>query len=289
MDDPKGGKILVDKFSFRGRNLGATAIALISTLIYLFPIYWMFVTSLKPMSELFKYPPELFPAHPSFSAYVDNFVKNQDMFSYIGNSAIIATGTMLLTLILAAPCAYALARQDMKGKAIIMILLLAIQMLPNIMLAMPLFILFSKVKLINSYFALFIANTTHSLPFAILVLRPYFLSVPSGLDEAALIDGCNKFSAFWKIILPLVKPGLLTVGAFCFLWGWGDFIFALTLTSDESIRPLTMGLYKFIGQYGTEWNNLMAVATIAAIPIVIIFITLQKYIVGGLTSGAMKD
>ncbi|HWO96543.1 MAG TPA: carbohydrate ABC transporter permease [Bacillus sp. (in: firmicutes)] len=271
------------------KQYGASIIAIVSTLLFLFPVFWMFITSIKPMGDLFAYPPELIPKNPSFDAYIDNFVKNQEMFKYIGNSAVIATGTMLLTLVLAAPCAYALARQNIKGKAFILIILLSIQMLPNIMLAMPLFILFSKLNLINSYTALFIANTTHALPFAILVLRPYFLSLPGGLEEAAQIDGCNKLSAFWRIILPLVKPGLLTVGAFCFLWGWGDFLFALTLTSDESIRPLTLGLYKFIGEYGTEWNKLMAVATIAAIPIILIFVTLQKYIVSGVTSGAMKD
>ncbi|TDF93302.1 carbohydrate ABC transporter permease [Paenibacillus piri] len=249
----------------------------------------MIVTSIKPMDELFAKPPHYFPHAPSFSSYIDNFIKNREMLGYIGNSFIIATGSMLLTLLLAAPAAYGLARLPMKGKAAILILLLATQMLPSIMLAMPLFIAFSKINLINSFTALIIANTTHSLPFAILVLRPYFLALPAGLEEAAMIDGSNKFSAFALIVLPLVKPGLLTVGAFCFLWGWGDFLFALTLTTNEAIRPLTMGLYKFIGEYGTQWNNLMAVATIAALPIILIFITMQKYIVGGLTNGAMKD
>lgn len=263
--------------------------AIAFTLVFLFPIYWMIVTSLKPMGELFTYPPHLVPQELTFESYIENFIKNRVMLGYIGNSFVIASGTMLLTLALAAPAAYGLARLTLRGKALILILLLATQMLPTIMLAMPLFIAFSKMQLINSFLALIVANTTHSLPFAILVMRPYFLALPSGLEEAALIDGSGKFSAFWRIILPLVMPGLVTVGAFCFLWGWGDFIFALTLTTDEAIRPLTMGLYKFIGEYGTEWNNLMAVATLAALPIILIFITLQKYIVNGLTSGSMKD
>ncbi|SFL55600.1 carbohydrate ABC transporter membrane protein 2, CUT1 family (TC 3.A.1.1.-) [Paenibacillus sp. 1_12] len=271
------------------REYTTALIAAVSTLIYLFPLYWMFITSIKPSTELFANPPHYFPFEPTLEAYINNFVHNKSIFNYIGNSFIIAFGSMVLTLILAAPSAYALARLPLRGKPLVLILLLTTQMLPSIMLAMPLFIAFSKMGLINSYTALIIANTTHSLPFAILVLRPYFLSLPSGLEEAALIDGANKFAAFWRIILPLVKPGLMTVGAFCFLWGWGDFIFALTLTSDEKIRPLTMGLSKFSGEYGTQWNNLMAVATIAAIPIIAIFISLQKYIVSGLTSGSMKD
>lgn len=266
----------------------ATGIACLSTLLFLFPIYWMFITSIKPRNELFANPPTLFPLNPTFQGYQENFLENTVILGYIGNSFIIATGTLLLTLGLAAPFAYALARVDMKGKGIFLIFLLATQMLPNIMLAMPLFILFSQIGLLNSFAALIVANTTYALPFAILVLRPYFLAIPSGLEEAAAIDGCHKFKTFRKIILPLVRPGLLTVGAFSFLFGWGDLLFALVLTSDESIRPLTLGLYNFIGEYGTNWNSLMAVAMIATIPIIVIFIVLQKYIVGGLTSGSVK-
>ncbi len=274
---------------YKRRDYLISLLAFVITAIFLFPVYWMIVTSIEPMRELFVNPPRFFPHNPTLLSYKDNFVNNHSIFGYIGNSFIIASGTMILTLLLSAPAAYGLARLKMRGKTLIIVLLLATQMLPSIMLAMPLFIVFSKLKLINNFIALIVANTTHSLPFAILVLRPNFLAIPGGLEEAALIDGSNKFSAFVRIILPLVKPGLMTVGTFCFLWGWGDFIFALTLTSNESIRPLTMGLYKFIGEYGTQWNDLMAVATIAAVPIILIFAMMQKYIVGGITNGAMKD
>ena len=267
----------------------ATVIALLVTIIYLFPVYWMFVTSIKPTNEIFAYPPLFYPENPTFEAYINNFTENPDLFKYIFNSVIIALGTCLLTLILAAPTSYALARLKIRGKGLMMIVLLCMQMIPNIMLALPLFIMFNKISLINSFIGLIIANTTHSLPFAILVLRPYFLSLPNSLEEAALIDGSNKFGAFWKIIMPLVVPGLMTVGAISFLWGWGDFVFALTLTTNESVWPLTMGLTKFSGEFGTQWNNLMAVAVITAIPIILVFISLQKFIVSGLASGSVKD
>lgn len=260
-----------------------------ATLVYLFPLYWLFVTSIKPMNELFAYPPNYFPASPTLEAYIANFVHNTEIFHYIWNSFVIAAGTALLTLLLATPTAYGLARLPIRGVGIILMLMLAVQMLPNIMLSMPLFVMFSKIQLVNSYLALIIANTTHSLPFAVLVLRPYFLGVPSGVEEAAMIDGCNKFRAFSKIVLPLVVPGMITIGAISFLWGWGDFIFALTLTTNEAVRPLTMGLAKFTGEFGTQWNYLMAVAAIAALPIILVFTFLQKYIVSGLASGSMKD
>lgn len=276
-------KSLLTKFN------SAQLTAVLSAILFLFPIYWMVVTSLKPVTALFTSPPELWPSNPTFKPYIDNFIKDQSIFGYIGNSTIISIGTLVLTLLLATPFAFALARHNIKGKAAILILLLTIQMLPNIMMAMPLFIIFSKMGLLNSFTSLIIANTTHSLPFAILMLRPYFLSVPRGLEEAALVDGCNKFTAFYRIVLPVVKPGIVTVGALSFLYAWGDFLFALIFTTDKALHPLTMGLYKFINEYGAEWNNLMAVATVAALPIILIFILLQKHIVGGLVAGSVKD
>ncbi len=166
--------------------------------------------------------------------------------------------------------------------------MLVTQMLPSIMLALPFFLLFSALGLLNSFPALILANTTTAMPFAILVLRPFFMSIPKGLEEAAAIDGSNRFFTFVRIILPLAKPGLLTVGLFAFLFAWGDLLFALILTTDESIRPLTLYLFTFIGQYGTDWNSLMAVSFVAVIPIILIFIFFQKHIVEGIASGSMK-
>ncbi|MFD1953588.1 carbohydrate ABC transporter permease [Paenibacillus thailandensis] len=266
-----------------------TVIAALITIVFLFPVYWMVKTSLTPITDLFQTPPRFGLTNSTFAAYVDNFIKNHDMLHYIGNSFIVALGTMVLSLLFAVPGAYALARLNIKGKSLLLILLLAIQMLPGITMAMPLFIMFSKVHLVDNYLGLILADMIHALPFAVLILRPSFLALPKGLEEAAAIDGCNRFTAFTRIILPLVVPGMMTVAVFCFLFGWGDFMFALTLTTDNAVRPLTLGLYRFIGQYGTEWNNLMAVATIAAMPIIIIFVALQRYVVGGIVAGSMKD
>lgn len=266
----------------------ATVIALFSTMLFLFPVYWMFTTSIKPMSSIFSVPPELVPSNVTAEAYTENILRNPDLLGYFGNSVIIAGGTLLLTLLLAAPIAYALARLDIKGKGPIIGIMLVTQMLPSIMLALPFFLLFSSLGLLNSFPALILANTTTAMPFAILVLRPFFMSIPKGLEEAAAIDGSNRFFTFVRIILPLAKPGLLTVGLFAFLFAWGDLLFALILTTDESIRPLTLYLFTFIGQYGTDWNSLMAVSFVAVIPIILIFIFFQKHIVEGIASGSMK-
>lgn len=262
--------------------------AIVITGVFLFPIYWMITTSIKPIQDIFSTPPIIIPKVIQFDAYIKNLIEDQSLLPYLKNSFIIATGTVLLTLLIALPSAYALARFKLKGTSIFLLILLITQMIPGIMTAMPLFILFSKIDLLNSYWALIIGNTTTALPFAIIVMRPFFLSIPRGLEDAAVIDGCNAFTAFIRVILPLTKPAVLTVGTFSFLFAWGDLIFALTLATDEKIRPLTMGITKFIGQYGTQWDNLMAVSTIATAPIIIVFLLLQKYIVSGITAGSDK-
>jgi multiple sugar transport system permease protein len=177
----------------------------------------------------------------------------------------------------------------LRGGALMTLLLLITQLLPAIVIATPLFVLFSRIGLLNSYPALILADTTITLPFAVIILRPFFLTVPSELEAAAKIDGCNQFSAFWRVVLPLVRPGLITVAVFAFLFSWGEFLFALSLNTSENVQPVTVALNKFIGQYGVQWNKLMAVATTIALPIILIFASLQRYIVGGLVAGSVKE
>ncbi|MCB0070252.1 MAG: carbohydrate ABC transporter permease [Caldilineaceae bacterium] len=273
----------------RRAGFGWTLLAAVIVICYLFPVYWMAATSLKSNAAVYASPPQMVPSPVDFSSYVEAVIQNPLTLRSILNSAIIGGGTMLLTLVLAVPSAYALARLNLRGGTLFMLLLLLTQLLPAIIIATPLFVLFSRIGLVNSYPALIIADTTFALPFAVIVLRPFFLTVPRELEAAAKIDGCNQFDAFWRVILPLVQPGLITVAVFAFLMGWGEFLFAITLTTNEAIQPATAALNKFIGQYGTEWNRLMAVATTVALPIIIVFASLQRYIVGGLTAGSVKE
>jgi multiple sugar transport system permease protein len=274
---------------FRNEGYGRMLIALLFVLVYLFPVYWMVATSLKTSAAIFATPPQLVPSPPVFTAYSVAVINNPATIRAILNSAIISLGTMALTLVLAAPAAYALARLRLRGGTLITLLLLITQLLPAIVIATPLFVLFSRIGLINSYPALILANTTFTLPFAVIVLRPFFLMVPAELEAAAKIDGCTQWSAFWRVILPLVRPGLVTVAAFAFLMAWGEFLFALALNTNENVQPVTVALNKFIGQYGTQWEKLMAVATTIALPIIAIFAALQRYIVSGLVAGSVKE
>jgi multiple sugar transport system permease protein len=273
----------------RRRGYGKTLLGAFIVAFYLFPVYWMVATSLKASGDIFAVPPNLVPAPPVLVSYVDVVINNPAVHRAILNSTIISVGAMALTLLLAAPAAYALARLRLRFTALIVLLLLISQLLPTINLAVPLFVIFSSVGLIDSYVALIVANTVFTLPFAIIVLRPFFLGVPGDIEDAAKVDGCTQLGAFWRVVLPVVMPGLITVGALAFLLTWGEFVFALTLITSEGMQPITVALNRFIGQYGTRWNDLMAVATTVALPIVLIFASLQRYIVAGLTAGATKE
>jgi multiple sugar transport system permease protein len=176
----------------------------------------------------------------------------------------------------------------LRGAGIILLLLLISQLLPSIVIAGPLFFTFSRIGLLNTHIGLILADTTITLPFAVIILRPFFLSVPSDLEAAARIDGCSQMGVLWRIVIPYVRPGIITVAAFAFLMAWGEFIFALSLNQRDN-QPITIALNTFIGQYGTFWNNLMAVSTVAALPIILVFASLQRFIVGGLTAGAVKE
>lgn len=266
-----------------------TVLGIFFTVVMIFPLYWVIVSSLKNTTELFSTPPTFFPHQVDWSPYISNFIQNTDIWRYMGNSLQIALGTMLLSLVLGAPMAYGLARLPVKGKQGMLLAFLVVQMFPSIMLALPLFVIFSQIGLVNSIPAVILAVTTRTLPFATLVMRPYFLSLPRDLEDAAFIDGCSLWGAFYRIIMPLSRPGILTVGALTFLMGWSDFLFPLTLISDDNKRPLTLGIYKFIGEYGVRWNDLMAVSVVAALPIILVFIFGQRYITSGLVAGAVKE
>jgi multiple sugar transport system permease protein len=274
---------------FRNDGYGRMLVAVLFVLVYLFPVYWMVATSLKTSAAIFATPPQVVPSPPVFTAYSVAVINNPATLRALLNSTIISLGTMALTLVLAAPAAYALARLRLRGGTLIILLLLITQLLPAITIATPLFVLFSRINLLNSYPALILADTTFTLPFAVIVLRPFFLTVPAELEDAAKIDGCTQWSAFWRVILPLVQPGLVTVAAFAFLMAWGEFLFALALNTNENVQPVTVALNKFIGQYGTQWEKLMAVATTIALPIIVIFASLQRYIVSGLVAGSVKE
>jgi multiple sugar transport system permease protein len=266
-----------------------TILGIALVVVYLFPVFWMASTSLKTDADIYASPPKLIPVPLEWENYREAVLDNPPVLKALRSSFIISIGTVLLTLVLAVPASYALARLRLRLGAFVILVLLISQLLPSIVVAGPLFVLFSRIDLVNSYLGLILADTSITLPFSVIVLRPFFLSVPMDLEAAALVDGNTRLGAFLRIVVPLVRPGLITVGVFAFLFTWGEFVFGLSLTNKEDVQPITVVLNSFIGQYGTQWNLLMAVAMTVAIPIILVFAGLQRFIVGGLTAGATKE
>ena len=274
-----------DSFFKRGWHL--TIVSAICLGFFLVPIFWMISTALKPLSEIFAYPPRILPESIDWSIW-SRILTDSQILRFFLNSLIVASGTTVLTLILAVPCAYGIAHLPIRGKSIILLLSLSSLMFPSVMIAIPLFVIFNRLGLVNTYPGLIFANSAICLPFAITILRPFFRSIPRELSEAARIDGCGLMNAFRLIILPLSTPAVLTVGIFTFLAAWGDLLMALTLNSDEAMRPVTSGLFKYMGNNVSQWNMVMAFATLEMLPPLVLFLAAQKYVVAGLTDGAIK-
>lgn len=263
-------------------------IGTVVTAVYLIPVYWMLVTSLKTNDAVFQVPPDLIPLPPSVESYTTAVFSDPDIARGLMNSAIIAIGTTLVTLVLALPAAYGLAKLRVRGIGVVMMLMLIVQMVPSVNLALPMFVLFSGAGLVNSYLGLIIANCSLAVPLAITILRPYFLSVPAEVVEAAKVDGCNELTSFLRIALPISMPGVITVAVISFLGAWGEFVFGLSLATSEQIQPITIVLAEITNEFGVRWNDLMAVSAVVALPVIAAFIFLQRYIVAGLTDGATK-
>jgi len=271
------------------------AIGFIATAIYLMPLFWMVSTSLKPQSEIFQTPPVLIPSHPQIDSYRSALGLPTDRPElyitgalYFKNSLIIASSTMLLTLVLAIPAAYALSRFNFRGKATFMLFLLVAQMLPAVLLVIPLFVLFKMFNLYNTHLSVILADTALALPFAIIILRTSFIQIPDALEEAGLIDGATRLQVLWYIILPLIKASLVAVGVFSFLTAWGEFVFALSFLAKPEMHPISIGVFQFIGMYKTQWDTMMAFSTLVAIPAVVALLFLQRQFISGLTSGSVK-
>ncbi|MEH7225547.1 carbohydrate ABC transporter permease [Bacillus sp. JJ1566] len=269
------------------KNIVLSIIGILFVAIYLFPLYWMFITSVKSQKEIFQIPPTFFPENIQFGSYLGQ--SGSDLIQMLINSVIIAFTSMLIVLIVSVPAAYAMARFKMKLTKHILLFILLTQMIPATVVLAPLFILFNNLGILNTYLGPILLNSTGGIAFSILLLRSYFLSAPKALEEAALIDGCNQFTAFIRIIIPTVRPGIMVCGAISFLFAWGDLVASLTFIRDQSMWPLTAGIYNAIGRYGVQYDSIMAYSTIVTIPVVILFLVLQKDLVKGLTSGSVKE
>jgi multiple sugar transport system permease protein len=269
------------------RGTRNTVIAVAGVAVYLFPIYWMFTSGLKNSAEIFANPPTLFPRQPSFAAFTYVFAR-ENVLRYLGNSLSIAVPVTVLTAVMGACGGYALCRLKSRLVDAALFAILMLQVFPDALLATPMFIIFKTLGLLNTFAAVILATTSKTLAFALVILRPMFRQVPIELEEASLVDGCGSFQAFRLIVLPLMRIPLMVVCALSFVQAYGQFVYALTLLSRQDLQPATVGIYSFVGAEYADWNRVMAFSSVFVVPILILFLALQRRIVAGLTAGALK-
>lgn len=255
--------------------------------VVLFPFYWMVNTSLKPRTEIFQTPPTFFSPNWSFDAYIDMW-QARPIWRFFINSFVVSSGATLLAVLLSTLAAYGFTRFYMRVEGLLIVVLLFTQMLPGTLLVIPYFKLMANLGLINNYLALILAYTSFALPFSAWMLIGFFRSIPKELDEAGLIDGCNRLQTFWRVVLPLSLPGLSAVALFTFLLAWNAYVWALVLTTTSDMFVLPVGIANMMGEYQVQWNEMMAASVLAILPVVILYIFLERYLVTGITAGAVK-
>ena len=275
----------------------STLAAAAALVVVLFPVYAIIVGSFESTETLFSGTFYWLP----HAATLDNYrtvlqggsastqqTVGGSQSGHVLTSLVVAFGTALLALVVAVPAAYALSKYRLRVTIVIVSALLVAQIVPSIVLATSLFIVFHWIHLLNSYPGLILADGTYAIPFAILVLRAFFFSLPNELMDAARVDGASEWTTFRRIVIPLARSAIITVAVFAFLAGWGDFIFALTMLNGAGIEPITLGIYSYLGNYSTDWGAVMSSAVIALVPAGVMLVLAQRYIASGLTAGSVK-
>lgn len=249
------------------------------------PLYWMYATSLKPPALTWQIPPAIF-FEPYFNHYAEVFNKTP-FWTYLGNTVIVAVTTTVISLSVGSLAAYAFTRFRFPGSDFLPLFFLVVRMLPRFVLVIPLYIVMRELGLLNTRQALIIAYTTFSLPFVIWMMIGFFKEIPIELEEAAMVDGCNRFQVLIKVVAPLVAPGLAATSIFAFLLGWNEFLFSLVLAGRDS-RTLPNIATAFSSDRGVEWGMVMATGSLVLLPVIVMALIVQKHIVRGMTLGAVK-
>lgn len=272
--------------SLRARRVRSTRDAVIGVLLLvllLFPVYWM--VNLSVQSSGSNLASSLFPTEIHLDGYRAAIA---DQSRNLATSLIVSLSSVVLTLVIAVPAAYALAQFRLRGLNAILLILAVTQMIPGIVVANSLYSAYNDLGLLNTTVGLVAADASHSIPFAILLIRTAMQGVPPAVLEAARLDGAGLFRAFRSIAVPIARNGVITAALFSFLFTWSDFIFALTLTTTDTLRPVTLGIYTYLGADQTDWSAVMATSVLASLPAAVLLVFAQKYISAGALGGAVK-
>ena len=261
-------------------------ILFVMIVIAVFPGIWMLSTSIKGPTELFDNPPEIIPDEPTVQNYL-SVLQNKKMYQAFFNSVIITAGVVTLTLVLSVLAGYGFSRYKFKGSGILKVGLLFGQMIPGVVIIIPLYFLFSKMKMLNTRTSLVIADMALTIPMGVM-LSSFFEGVPRELEEAAKIDGCTGLGALFRVVLPVAKPGMISVAIYTFIHAWEEFLFALNLTTSSKTRTLPIAISMFSGEFAVDWGATMAAAAVVALPVLLIFLLCNRYFVQGMADGAVK-
>lgn len=253
-----------------------------------FPVLWMASSSFKTNTEIFAFPPKLITKDFSFDAYT-TILTDPTKVRFFINSYVVALSVTALTLLVAILAAYAFSRFEFRFKKPLNMLVVSVQAVPPITLLIPFFGLVVVLGLYNTYPGLILTYMVFTLPYAIIMMTGYFNTLPKELDEAARVDGASSMGALWRILVPISVPGIVSVGIYTFMISWNEFLFALTLTRTQDMRTVPIGIQLLMGQNSYEWNQMMAMSILGCIPVLVLFLFFQRFFIGGMTAGAVKN
>lgn len=259
---------------------------IIVSIIYLFPIAWVVISSFKSKAELFAWPPTIMPLEWVFTNYSQAFDKGNFLL-YFGNTTFVAVVGTILTVLINTMAGYALAKYKFKGRTAIFVSYLGMLMVPLEVIMIPIFIVVSFMGLYNSLWGLIIPAA--ATPTGVFIMRQYLLSVPDSLLEAARIDGATEWQIFWRIVFPIAVPAMAVLAIFSFMWRWNDFLWPLIVISDPDKYTAQLAIANFMGEFSVDWNSLLAMSVVSMIPVLIIFFMFQRYFVQGMATSGMKD
>lgn len=260
---------------------------LVGLVFTLFPVFWIFISSVKTNTEVFAYPPSFIPENFTLSAYF-NIFNDEDKLRFFFNSYFIAIIVTILTLLISILSGYSFSRFDFKLKRILNLSIISTQTIPPITLLIPYFGIVVTFKIFDTYLALILTYLVFTIPYATLMMTSYFNTLPKELDDAVLMDGGSNFTALCRVIIPISLPGIVATCVYTFLLCWNEFLFALTLTKSYEMRTVPIGIQLLMGQHAYEWNEMMAMSIIGTVPILFLYLFAQKYFLAGLTSGSVK-
>ena len=269
-------------------GIGTYAVLLVMAVIVLIPILWMVSTSVKLESETITIPPQWIPDHPTLESY-KRLWSEYPFAVYFKNSIIISLGAVILSVGFSCLAGYGVTRFRFRGKQSFLTFLLVTQMFPSIMMLIPYYKVLSTYQLKDTYLGMILVYISFTIPFCSWMMVGFFKTIPLELDEAAIIDGCSRWRAFRQIVLPMTLPGISSSAIYAFITAWNEYMFAQILINNPELKTVPLGIAELNGFYKILWNDMMAASVIASLPLIILFVFLQKYFISGLTAAAVKQ